>query len=541
MTTASFQTLIKEVLDWHLRTNPVLATAVGVHKYDAYLGDFSQEAIQAQYEQAKRYLASLRAIDDKTLTSDEGIDKELVEVQLETAVKFEDALHDWRRNPAYADTGLFGCYFLLFREFAPLEQRLEATLSRLRGIPGLLAQGRANVTEPVRVFVETNIETARGGLLFFLGVVPAFIEQASSPALKRDLAEANAKAIEAMRDYVASVEALLPSCKPDFAIGRELFDYLLQRRHLMSYDAESLYAKGRELFAETLRQMEETAREIDKTKPMREIVEDLKREHPEPADLLDTYRRHMAGSRQWVIDQGIVDIPPGERLIVEETPIFQRPVIPYAAYMPPAPFETDQTGRFWVTPVDETASREHQEQQIRDHCAYGIPVTAVHEGYPGHHLQLCWANRNPSDIRKLNDSTLFIEGWAFYLEELAEQLGFVSGAKHRLIRLKDQLWRAGRIILDSALHTRGMTVDEAVDFFVDEVHLERPNALAEVRRYTVSATQPMSYLMGKLEIVKLAADYKAKKGKSYDMRQFHNQLLAQGNVPPAMLRRILLG
>jgi uncharacterized protein (DUF885 family) len=541
VTGVGFQALMKEILDWFFKANPVMATAVGVHEHDTCLNDVRPEAIAAQHQQGKRYLARLEAIAPESLTPAEAIDKELMEVQVESAIKFEDALHDWRRNPTYADLALFGCYFLLFREFAPLEQRLEATLGRLRGIPALLAQGAANLTEPVRVFVETNLETARGGLGFFLGVVPFFIEQAGSPTLRRDLEQANTKAVEALQDYVASLEALLPSARPEFGLGRELFDYLLRRRHLLPYNADSLYAKGEEIFADTLRQMEETARQIDKTKPVLEVIADLKREHPAPRELLDTYRRHMEASRQWVIDQGLVDIPPGESLIVEETPIFQRPVIPYAAYLAPPAFEADQTGRFWVTPVDETMPKEQQEERIRDHCSYGIPIIAVHEAYPGHHLQLCWANQNPSPMRKLNNSSLLSEGWAFYLEELAEQLGFVCGPKYRLMRLKDQLWRAGRIILDSALHTRGMTVDEAVDFFVDRVHLERPNALAEVRRYTVSATQPMSYLIGKLEILKLAADYKVKKGKDYNMRRFHNDIMAQGNVPPAMVRRILLG
>lgn len=538
---AEFKALAKEIRDWFFRTNPVQATAVGVHDYDKELGEFTPEAIAARQQEARRYLAALRAIDKAGLNETERIDWEVLDIQLETSLKLEEALRDWEKSPFYASLPLFGCYLLLTREFAPLEERLESVLGRLRETPRVLAEGKANLTRPVRVFVETSLDTIRGGLTFFQRLVPAFAAQASSDALRREVEQANRKAVEALQDYLTSVEGLLPKAEPEFAAGREIFDYLLKRRHLLDYDAESLRAKGEELFADTLRQMEETARQIDKTRSWEEIVNQLKGEHPEPRDLLEAYRKNMAEARQFVLDRGIVDIPPGEELVVEETPAFQRPVIPYAAYMAPAAFEKQQVGHFWVTPVDESASPEHQKQQLRDHNDYGIPVTALHEAYPGHHLQLCWANRNPSDIRKLNDSTLFIEGWAFYCEELMEQLGFISGPKYRLIRLKDQLWRAGRIILDASLHTLGMTVDEAVDFFVTKVHMERPNALAEVRRYTTSPTQPMSYLIGKLEILKLVADYKVKKGRDFDMRRFHNDLLGQGNLPPAMLRRILVG
>jgi len=377
--------------------------------------------------------------------------------------------------------------------------------------------------------------------MFLQALIPAFAAQASSAALTRDIEEANAKAIEAVQDYLAHVESLLPRSGPEFATGREVFDYLLRRRHYLDYDADTLHAKGWELFNDTLRQMEETARRIDPSQTWEEIVGRLKGDHPEPGTLLDTYREEMARSRQFVIDHGIVDIPPGEELVIEETPAFERAIIPYAAYLPPAPFEKEQVGRFWVTPVDTSASPETQEQQLRDHNNFGIPVTALHEAYPGHHLQLCWANRAGSDIRKVIDSTLFAEGWAFYCEELMEDLGFISGPEYRLIRLKDQLWRAGRIILDTALHTKGMTVDEAVDFFVTKVHMERPNALAEVRRYTSTPTQPMSYLIGKLEILKLVEDYKAAKGAAFNMRAFHNELLSHGTIPPAVVRRIMLG
>ena len=98
-------------------------------------------------------------------------------------------------------------------------------------------------------------------------------------------------------------------------------------------------------------------------------------------------------------------------------------------------------------------------------------------------------------------ATLFIEGWAFYCEELLEQTGYIAQPVQRLGRLSDQLWRAARIILDASLHTKGMPLQEAVDFLVKECKLEPADALAEARRYTSTPTQPQCYLMGKLALV----------------------------------------
>lgn len=540
-TREAFQDLSREVLDWYFRSNPIQATMAGVHDYDAELGEWSDEAIRERIDQARRFVARLEAIGPDPLTPDERVDRELLLAQLEVGVRHEEEVREWQRSPMYGHLALYGCYLLLFREFAPLEQRLEATLGRLRQIPRVLAEGKANLTEPVRVFVETALDTLAAGAGFFQGLVPVFIAQARSQALRKELEAANARAVEALEDFRSHVERLLPEAGPEFGVGREMFDYLLRRRHYLDYDAESLHTKGWELFEETQRLMAETAREIDPTKTLDEVIDDLKRNHPAAEELLDTYRHWMEAGRRWVVERGIVDIPPGERLIVEETPVFQRPLIPYAAYLPPAAFEENQTGRFWVTPVDPSDPPERREERLRDQCHYKIPITAIHEAYPGHHLQLVWSNRHPSRVRRLIDSTLLAEGWAFYLEELAEELGFVSGPEYRLLRLKDQLWRAARIILDAALHAHGLTVDQAVDFLVEKVHLARPNALAEVRRYAMTPTQPMSYLIGKLEILKLVEDYRRAKGPGVELRRMHGDLLSHGTIPPAVLRRILLG
>ncbi len=203
-------------------------------------------------------------------------------------------------------------------------------------------------------------------------------------------------------------------------------------------------------------------------------------------------------------------IPQGESLRIIETPVYLQPIIPYAAYMPPGILEEEQDGVFIVTPVDPTAPPEEQVQKLKGHNWAKLPIVALHEAYPGHHLQLVYANLAETIPRRMGSflATLFIEGWAFYCEELLEQMGYIATPVQRLGRLSDQLWRAARIILDASLHTKDMTVEEAVDFLVEECQLEPANALAEVRRYTSTPTQPQSYLMGKLAILDLVADYR---------------------------------
>ncbi|HIP99468.1 TPA: DUF885 domain-containing protein, partial [Candidatus Bipolaricaulota bacterium] len=331
-----------------------------------------------------------------------------------------------------------------------------------------------------------------------------------------------------------------PKAGGDFAVGKGLFEELLRNDHMLDYTADELYELGWELFRETREEMERVAAEIDPDRTAREILDAAKDDHPGAGELLDAYRREMERAKRFVIERDIVSIPEGERLRLEPTPPFLAPVIPYAAYMPPGPLEAVQEGVFLVTPVPPDAPEELKREKLRGHNWAKIPVTALHEAYPGHHLQLCYANRVGELPRKLAGflSPLFVEGWAFYCEELMERLGFIGEPIQRLGRLNDQLWRAARIILDVSLHCRGMSVEEGVRFLVEEVGLERANALAEVRRYTASPTQPMSYLVGKLEILKLIEEFKSKNpGKT--MRELHDAILSCGSLPPRLMRRSL--
>lgn len=120
-----------------------------------------------------------------------------------------------------------------------------------------------------------------------------------------------------------------------------------------------------------------------------------------------------------------------------------------------------------------------------------------------------------------------------------EELGYIAKPIHKLIRLRDQLWRAARIILDVKLHTGKISPEEAVQFLVDECKLEKPNALAEVRRYTTSPTQPQSYLMGKLAIVDIIKTYRSRHGE-LTLCQLHDTILACGSLPPRLMRKCLL-
>jgi uncharacterized protein (DUF885 family) len=173
-----------------------------------------------------------------------------------------------------------------------------------------------------------------------------------------------------------------------------------------------------------------------------------------------------------------------------------------------------------------------RRERLQGHPRAGIAVIACHEGYPGHHLQLATAADHPSPARKAARSNVFIEGWGLYVEELMTELGYLDSPETRLLRLKDLLWRAARVVVDVGLSCGEMSFEQAIAFMIDGPKLERPNAVGEVRRYTLNPLQPSSYALGRDAILVLRATAKT---RGWGMRRFHDALLGAGSLPPKLL------
>jgi uncharacterized protein (DUF885 family) len=264
----------------------------------------------------------------------------------------------------------------------------------------------------------------------------------------------------------------------------------------------------------------------------RAAVAEVKKDVPHDDGVIDAYAEAMRWSEALVREHGLATPVEGAPLEVRATPVFWRHTIPYAAYSMPGAFDREQRGIFWVTPPGGDA------EKLKGHARASIQIVALHEGFPGHHLQLTRANRHPSRVRRLADSSLFIEGWAFYCEELAFEEGLL-GAEARVCQLKDELWRACRIVIDMRLHQGRMTPAEAVDMLVRDADIERPNAEAEVRRYTYSPGYQMAYAIGKQELLALREKVRRAEGVGFSLRGFHDRVLDEGSLPVALIAEAL--
>jgi len=538
-----FTNTVNDIVDYWWKSNPVNATMDGIHDYDHEIGNMDADSRNENLRQYENYIDRLRTIErESELSRDERLDLEVLKRNLSVVVQMERNYRRADRDATvYTDMCLWSAYMLLTRDFAPLEQRMKSLASRLEEIPRILEQGKVNLLKSDDVpaaWTRIGMEVTQSGLNFFSVLVPMYANRI--PSLTTDLQRANDNAIRALESYLQFLnDKLMPRSKGEFRLGEELFDYCLRENHILPFTSEELLEFGRQAIADTEIELQKSAASIDEGKSWRELVDLFRTDVPKPSELLDQYRKEIVRARTFVDETGLVDIPTNESLQVVETPRFEVSRYPYAAYLMPPPFEGSSEGVFWVTPVDLDLPEEQQQQQLAGHSKSSIILKAIHEGYPGHHLQFVHTNRLESKPRRVFATSSFTEGWALYCEELMYEQGYYD-LKTRLFMLKDQLWRACRVVIDVELHRGNMSFQDAVKTLVEKAGLEEVNAISEIKRYTQSPTQPMSYMTGKDSVKRLRDRVKNKLGSDFELNRFHNELLSYGSIPVGLIENEML-
>ncbi len=529
----AFDAFVERYLEIKTADAPTFGTFLGLHDRDGELGDFSLDAIEEEHGHDRTLLAELEAMDLDGEPMEVRVDAAVLASTLRTEIFRHEVLRTHERVPnMYVGAALGGCNLLIMKEFAPIEERAVSLLSRVRQIPGVLDCMRRNLKDVPTVFAGVAADYAAGGVAFMQSIVDDVAPVA--PDVSDELVAACGEASSAFERAAGELRALGERSEEPFAVGREAYEWLLRTTHLLDLDSDELAEFGREAMRETRARMEETAARIDPDRTVEELLDELKLAHPAKGELRETYASEMARARDFVREHDLVTVPESEELHVVDTPVFARSVLPYAAYMPPGPFEKRQQGHFYVTPADDTKTEEEQEKQLRGHSLHTIPVVALHEGYPGHHLQLVRANATDRMARRLTWNTVFVEGWALYCEEMMKDAGFCPDPRTQLGQLKETLWRSARIVVDTSIQRGEMTLEDGIDFMVREVKLERVNATAEVRRYATAPTQPSSYMLGKRAILGIRRSFEKEAGEAFDLKGFHDRLLDLGSIQPSL-------
>jgi len=518
-------------LKWHF--DPAASSEAGVPEQDGRLGAFDVDSVR-EHMAAFRSLAV--AVEDLNVDElQDEIDRTalLDEIRV-TQFRFE-AEQPHTRNPAFWLGHVFECLnHLLVRTDHGPDHRAAAALSRLEAVPAFLATAESTLEEPPSVFLDAALAMLPGGEA--LCARTAATLGAEVPAQAEALREAATEATGALTAFGDALRSDL-AIHPDemaFAAGEEEFEHRLHLEHALRQTAPELWRYGLRLEEEVTARIAALAGDMAPGVHWRDLIDRL-REDTLPAEgLLAAYQDELERARRLILERDLVAIPEGP-LAVVATPEFLRPLIPIAAYQPPGPRMRNRTGYFYVT-VPEGGGPDEVQRRLRDHCRHELPTVAVHEAYPGHHLQILTAHRERSLVRRFVWTPVTVEGWGLYCEELMAEQGFYRTAEARLFQLAMLLWRAVRIVLDVGLHTRGMTPGAAVDYLVDRLPMERSAAEAEVRRYCAMPTYQLCYAVGRRDLLALRDAYRQREGDAFRLRAFHDDVLSYGGLPISLAR-----
>jgi uncharacterized protein (DUF885 family) len=539
---SSFSDLADAFLREELEDSPVRGTALGLTEYDDRLDDLSEDAITRRIDRDAHWLGEFRGVGDDSLTADEQIDRDLVISILRGRQIVED-FEMWRRQPdTYLNPGMHGIFLLFLHQLRPTEELVDAAVSRMAQIPDNLADAERNLDPALvpPIFLDRAANQARAGARYVREILPAQVEDGH---LSERLAEQGRRTGEAYDAYVAFLEEMRPVATGEWALGEERYSGLLREKEMLGFGTRELRDRGQAAYDELASELTRCARELRGTDDWKQVLDELNEDHPRtPEEMRVGYEDWTERARQYLKEHRLTSFPEGEACAVVPSPHFQRPVLAVASYMQPPPFSASMQGHFFVPFPPDGASEEEVQQRLASNSYPGIPTTAVHEAYPGHHWHLVMSKANPSKLRQAYRTPYFSEGWALYAERMMREQGFFTDLRHEMFQYEATIFRAARIVVDTSLHIGEMTWDEAVQFMTRHTALTEPTAKAEVTRYCAWPTQASSYLTGCLEIVRIREAFFAKRGASDTdaLRDFHDAITGSGGLPIALAERAVL-
>ena len=547
---AAFETLAKAYIDKLLEMNPEGATLLGDHRFDDRLGDRSAAGIAAQVAVNKDYLAQLGQIDRASLSEGNGVDYDIMKINLERGIFEAEELREHEWNPLYYNMG-GAVYSLVAREFAPIEKRLASVEARVKQIPATLEVAKAQLQNPPKVFTETAILQNQGNISLLKEDLAPFIQQA--PGMEAQLKPAIDAAVAALEAYGTWLETdLLPRSNGDFRLGDEKWRRKLRFSLDSDLSKEDIYARATADLAATQQAMYQTAlplyktyfpNETDETKLSdmklvnKAVLDKLAETRPNNETIVGKAEKTLADAIAFTREKKLVTVP-DEPVKIIVMPEFQRGVA--VAYCEtPGPLEPEGETFYSISPTPETWTPERTESFFKEYNDYMLYDLTVHEAVPGHYLQGTHSNKYqaPTLVRAIFASGSFAEGWAVYTEKVMADAGF-GGPEVRMQQLKMRLRVIINSIIDQKIHTEGMTEEEAMALMMNEGFQEDGEAAGKWRRACLTSTQLSTYFVGSAEVEDIRKGYEAQHPNP-DLLALHDQMLSYGTPAPKYIKRLM--
>src|SRR5690242_3283742 len=370
---------VDDLLGYLHETHPTHATLDGVHTHDDLLEDLSRQGVEHNTRALAGYLRRLEEIGKEGLTDVETLEHRMLGSHLRARMFDLEEVRTWERNPQYyADILASSLAGQALFSHAPAAERARRVLSKLRQTPRLIQAARDNIKEPPGIFVKVGTETMRGALKFIDQELPRAFADVDDLHLLGDLADAQAEAAEVVGSYIDHLEKeVAPKARASFRLGRDVFERKLRLDEGITVPVDRLLAIALRELKSTQDAFKALASRVNGGDPL-EAWARTKQQHPAPGELVSIGRQQLEELRTFLERQAIVSMPPGEPVMVAETPDFYR--WSFASMWTPGPFESKPTrAYYYLTDADKSWPRERQEEYLRDYNSPTLWSISVHE------------------------------------------------------------------------------------------------------------------------------------------------------------------
>ena len=548
--TARLEQLFEDEWRDRLVREPLLASQMGVRRHDHLLADVSAEAQRRNLARDRGYLARLEGIDRDQLTAENRLNQDLFRFILGHRVRL--AGHRLHRMPLISDSG-FHTVLQRMHDAMPFKTvaDYERYLSRLRAlgrhfdqqIENMRAGVAEGLTQP-REILDAMLPSIASGVVEDPRESPYFTPFRSLPA---QFGEAEAARLEAAGEAaVAEVaipahrrllqfftEEYMPGARVSLGAsalenGRALYEDLVYfYTTLDDATPDAIHELGLKEVARIRKEMEQIIAQTGFAGSFAEFLEFLR---TDPRFYVDQPQQ-LLKEASYIAKQ-----------IDGQMPAFFRtlPRQPYGLQpVPDAIAENYTAGRYWPAPA---GARRGGYYMLNIHSPekrplYGLVALTLHEGVPGHHHQLALRQENQAlpPFRRAFYPHAFGEGWGLYAEKLGVEMNIYKTPYEHFGRLTYEMWRAARLVVDTGIHWKGWSRQQARDFMAENSALSLRNVHTEVDRYVAWPGQALAYKMGELKLLELRARAEQALGEKFDIRDFHDAVLLTGGLPLGLL------
>jgi hypothetical protein len=531
---------------------PVWASSVGFHNYDSVLTIPNNVEKQASLLFSQKYLDTLQSFDLNALSANNKTDFYLIKNNLESNIWYAKEFDSGSWNPAEYNIGGSFSEILNTNQYA-IEDRLRNISIKLKNVGAYYDAAKNNINNPTKEHTALAINQLAGALSVFETDIPeATIASKLNETEKNVIVERCKNAVATINVFINFLKALKNEHPRPFNIGKDLYFKKFEMDIQSKFTANEIYKRAllrkKELHLKMYdaamalwpKYLEKVKTPTDSLTVIRLMIDKLSVNHTHRDSFQSEIEKQIPKLIEFIKQKDLIYIDPSKPLVVRKEPAYMQGVAG-ASISSPGPYDKNGNTYYNVGTLANYSAAE-AESYLKEYNDYILQILNIHEAIPGHYTQLVYSNNSPSLIKSLFGNGAMIEGWAVYTELMMLENDYGNNSPEMwLMYYKWHLRSVCNTILDYSIHVNNMSEKEALNLLMNEAFQQEAEARGKYKRVSLTQVQLCSYFTGFTEIFDLRESLKKKQGKTFNLKQFHEQFLSYGSAPVKYISEAMLG